>query len=184
MRDKEILDALRRTPEQGMRVLMEQYAGLVYAVAKGRLRGGRFCAADVESCVADAFSEFYLDLDKYTPEKGSIRAWLCVIARHNALDLVRRHCREAQVLPLDEALAGSSDEALLESVLEERELRKVVLAAVDELGEPDREIILRKFYLGESSREIAARLGLTVSNIDTRTHRAIEKLRKKLKEWG
>ena len=37
---------------------------------------------------------------------------------------------------------------------------------------------------GMTEREIAARLGLTVSNIDTRTHRAIEKLRKKLKEWG
>lgn len=184
MRDQELLDALRRTPEQGMRTLMEQYAGLLYAVAKGRLPGDVFCPADVEGCVADAFSEFYLDLDKYDPEKGSIRSWLCVIARHNALDLVRRRYREAGVLPLDEGLEAAGAGEALESGLEERELRRVMLEAVRELEEPDREIVLRKYYLGEPSREIAGRLGLTVSNVDTRTHRAIGKLREKLKEWG
>lgn len=176
------MDILRRTPELGMNALMEQYGGLVYAVARGRLPAGVFCAADVESCAADTFSEFYLGLDRYDPEKGSIRAWLCVIAKRNALDLVRRRYREVDIIPLDEALAGA--EATLESGLEERELRRVVLEAVQELGEPDREILLRKYYLGEPSREIAARLGLTAANVDTRAHRAIEKLRKKLKEWG
>ena len=71
-----------------------------------------------------------------------------------------------------------------ESELEDRELRRVVLDEVKSLGEPDREILLRKFYLGEPSKEIAVRLGLTTANVDTRTHRAVEKLRKKLKEWG
>lgn len=184
MDDQELLNTLRRAPEQGMKDLMERYGGLVYAVARGRLPGDVFCAADVEGCAADAFSEFYLGLDRYDPEKGSIRAWLCVIARRNALDLVRRRYRESKVLPLDRELTDAGSEAVLESGLEERELRRVVLEAVKELGEPDREIVLRKFYLGESSKEIAARLDMTAANVDTRTHRAIERLRKKLKEWG
>ncbi|MBD5118792.1 MAG: sigma-70 family RNA polymerase sigma factor [Clostridiales bacterium] len=183
MGDQELLDALRRTPEQGMAALMEQYAGLVYAVVKRRLPGDLFCPADVELCAADTFSEFYLDLDKYDPGKGSIRSWLCVIARHNAQDLVRRRYRETGVIPLDGELEAAAG-VVLESGLEERELRRAVLEAVRGLGEPDREIILRKYYLGERTREIAARLGLTVSNVDTRAHRAVEKLRDKLKEWG
>ena len=48
------------------------------------------------------------------------------------------------------------------------------------LSKPDREIIVRKFILGQSSKEIAAILGLSVSNVDTRTHRAIKKLKKEL----
>ncbi|MCI8915828.1 MAG: sigma-70 family RNA polymerase sigma factor [Oscillospiraceae bacterium] len=182
MRDQEMLDMLRRSPEKGMGLLMERYAGLVYAVARSRLPGGMFCAADVEGCVADAFSEFYLDLDSYDLEKGSIRSWLCVIARHNALDLARQRCREGErLLPLEDELAAAGGG--LESGLEERELRRVVLEAVAELGEPDREIMLRKFYLGEPSAQIAARLGMTAGGVDTRTHRAVEKLRKKLAEW-
>lgn len=181
MQDCELLDALRQTPERGMRLLMEQYAGLVCAVVRGRLPKGVFCEADVEGCAADAFSEFYLGLDRYNPEKGSIRSWLCVIARNKALDQLRQRYREADVLPLDEGLTDS--EALLESGLEERELRGVVLAAVEELPEPDREIMVRKYYLGESSREIAVRLEMSVSNVDTRSHRAIQRLRERLKDW-
>ena len=180
VQDREIMDILRQNPESSVRVLMELYARLIYTVVRSRLPGDMFCAADVEDCVADTFDEFYLGRDKYDPEKGSIRSWLCVIARNKALGLLRRRYRESNVVPLNGELAG---EAQLESDLEEQELRKVMLAAVKELKEPDREIVLRKFYLGESSREIAARLNLTVANVDTRTHRAIKRLQKKLKEW-
>ena len=58
------------------------------------------------------------------------------------------------------------------------ELRREVIKAVEELGEPDSSIIFRKFYYGESSKDIAKAVGLTVSNVDTRTHRALNKLRK------
>lgn len=183
MQDQELLDTLRRAPEQGMKTLMEQYGGLVCAVAKGRLPGDVFCAADVEGCAADAFSEFFLGLDRYDPEKGSIRAWLCVIARRNALDLVRRRYRERKLVPLEEEPSLPEDGPLLESDLEDRELRRAVLASVKALDEPDREIILRKYYLGESSRQIGERLGMTAASVDTRAHRAVEKLRSKLKEW-
>ena len=52
--------------------------------------------------------------------------------------------------------------------------------AVKGLGEPDSEIIIRKFYLGESSKQISDRLSMTVSAIDTRTSRALKKLRTKI----
>lgn len=180
MRDAELLDLLRGDPEKGLKALMSQYGGLVYAVVRRNLPRSAFCDADAEACTADAFGDFYLELDKYDASKGSIRAWLCVIARHNAVDLVRR---SEPVLPLDEELNENSDGTSLESELEGRELRRAVLAEVQSLGDPDREILLRKFYLGEPSKTIAACLGMSVSNVDTRTSRAIEKLRKNLKEW-
>lgn len=177
MEDRELLALLRREPERGMAVLTAQYGPLVYAVCKGRLLPGGFCPADVEGCAADTLGEFYLELNRYDPEKGSLRAWLCVMARHNALDLIRRR---PKLLPLSDEIPDGTP---LDSALEEQELRRVVLEEVKALGEPDREILLRKYYLGESSKEIAARLGMTVSNVDTRTSRAVEKLRSKLKDW-
>lgn len=176
-RDEEWRELLRGNPEKGLKALMKQYGGLVYAVVKRCLP--EFCEADVEACAADVFSEFYLDLEKYDPSKGSVKAWLCVIARHNAVDFARKN---SQSLELDEEIAVS--ETTLESKLEELELRKAVLEAVKSLGEPDREILLRKFYLGESSKQIAARLKMSVSNVDVRTSRAVDKLRKSLKDWG
>ena len=71
-----------------------------------------------------------------------------------------------------------SDNVDFEDELAEDELRREVLDAVKSLGEPDSGIIFRKYYLGQSSKEIANALKLTVSNVDTRTHRALDKLRK------
>ncbi len=175
MTDAELLDILRKYPEKGIKALIKQYGGLVYAVVKRNLAG--FSEIDIETCASDAFSEFYLDLDKFDLSKGSIKAWLCVIARHNAVDLARKK----PPVPLDDELNAS--DISIESDLEEHEMRRAVLKAVKSLDEPDREILLRKYYLGESSKEIAVRLGMSVSNVDTRTSRAVEKLRKSLEDW-
>lgn len=177
MEEEAMLRMLREHPEEGMSALLERYAGLVYAVVRGALSGA-FCAADIEGCVADAFSEFYCALDRYDPARGSLKAWLCTIARHNALDLLRRRGRDRS-LPLEEA-AEREDGCDLEGDFEDQEQRKALLEAVQALGEPDREIVARKFYLGQSSRVIGERLGMTAANVDTRTYRAVAKLRKAL----
>lgn len=179
MRDDEILALLRENPEKGLKLLTKQYGGLVYAVVRRNLGGA--AEADTETCAADVFAEFYLELGKYDPSKGSLKAWLCTIARHNAVDAARRIQKIGETLPLDEEII--SEASSVEGELEESELRRAVLAEVKSLPEPDREILLRKFYLGESSKEIARRLKMSVSNVDTRTSRAIERLRKKLDEW-
>ena len=49
------------------------------------------------------------------------------------------------------------------------------------MGHPDSDIMFRKYYLGQSSKTIAEKLNMTVSNVDTRAHRAVERLRTKFK---
>lgn len=180
MDDAVLLERLRNDPEQGMAALIDAYGGLVYAVVRGKLRAPAFGQTDVEHCVADSFSEFYCDLGKYSPEQGSIRSWLCVIARHNAMDALRRHYREGQTVSLDdEAAPPIADDFSVEGDLEDRAFRAELAEAVKALGQPDREIILRKYWLAQSSKEIARAMHMTVSNVDTRAHRAIRKLRER-----
>ena len=180
MEDGRLLRLMGKDPSAGMKQLMDQYTGLIYAVVKGRLAGSCCISTDIEDCVADTFSEFYLELAKFDPKQCSIRAYLCVLARHNAIDLLRRREKQRGELSLDDegCLLQVTDDVTLEGEMEERELRRAVLQAVKDLGEPDAGILFRKYYYGESSKEIAEALGLTVSNVDTRTHRALNKLRK------
>lgn len=181
MQDEELLEKLHNEPNLGMKQLMDQYAGLVFAVVKGKLSSVYFCDADWEACVADTFSEFYFDLDKYHPVNGSIKTWLCMIARNNALDYMRKHQKEKGLLSFDNEgmLKQCEDDFSIEGEFEDRQLRLELIAAIKELGEPDCGILVRKFYLSQTSKEIAEQLGMTVSNVDTRTHRAIQKLRKR-----
>lgn len=182
MDDCKLLRLLHKDPSAGMEQLMNQYAGLVYAVVKGKLSQSLYVSSDIEDCVADVFSEFYTDLSKYAPQKSSIKSYLCVLARNNAIDILRKRDRQRGDLSLDdeESLLQIADDFAIDSKLEEDALRREVLSAVENLGEPDCSIIFRKFYYGESSKDIAKALGLTVSNVDTRTHRALNKLRKML----
>ncbi|MDD5900844.1 MAG: sigma-70 family RNA polymerase sigma factor [Lachnospiraceae bacterium] len=179
MQDDELLNILKTDADTGMSLLLKQYTGLVCSIVKHTLTGQAFCNADIEHCVADTFSEFYFDLDKYNKSAGSIRAWLCVIAKHNAYDRLRSSKKETVALSLDAENVPEpcSDDFSLEDTLITKEFRKNLLREIKALGEPDSIILLRKYFLSESSKEIANRLNMTVSSVDTRTHRAIQKLR-------
>lgn len=180
MEDSRLLRLLHKDLSAGMEQLMDQYAGLVYAVVKGKLAESCHISSDIEDCVADVFSEFCVDFTKYDPKLSSIKSYLCVLARNNATDILRKREKQRDEISLNDEddVLQIADEASLESGVAEDDLRRQVFDAVKSFGEPDASIIIRKYYFGESSKEIADALKLTVSNVDTRTHRALNKLRR------
>lgn len=181
MNDEGLAKLIALDPEMGMKKLIERYGGLVNAVVSGKLRSERFVRQDVEDCAAETFFEFWRGFEKAPCRGDEIRARLCVIAKRNAIDRLRRCYREPDTLSADEGSAvNTRADYSLEGEFEKKERRLELINAVKALGRPDSEIIIRKFYLGQSSKEIAAEMRMSVSNVDTRTHRAIEKLKKEL----
>ena len=182
MDESKLLQLLRKDPNTGMKKLMDMYAGLVYAVIARILPNPADFTSEIEGCVADVFSEFYCDFGKYNPQKSSIKTFLCVIARNNAIDLLRRNEKRIGQISLDDddATIFVAQEMNPEIAMQEKQLRWQVLQQIKALGEPDSTILLRKFYYRQPSKEIARDLGMTVSTVDTRTHRALAKLRKQL----
>ena len=101
------------------------------------------------------------------------------MARNHAINVAKKRSFLKSIsLDHSQALLEIEDNVMIDSKLSEDELRKEVIKAVENLGEPDSSIIFRKFYYCESSKEIAKALGISVSNVDTRTHRSLNKLRK------
>lgn len=179
MEDRKLLRLLHEDPNAGMERLLNQYTGLVYAVVKSRLNGSCCVSSDIEDCVADVFTKFYTALSDYDPEISSIRSYLCVIARNLAINIAKKRSLEGGIFfDGEQPLLWVADDVTIDSELADEELRREVIRAVEGLGEPDSSIIFRKYYYGESSKEIARAVGLSVSNVDTRAHRALSKLRK------
>ena len=173
MKDSELLRLLRRDPYRGMNALTECYAGLLYAVVRARLPESVFGSSEVEDAVADTFSAFYLSLDRFRPQESSIRSYLCVMARNRAADVLRK----SRIIPLPLDGEEAEDSLDVAGDVEEDELRARLLSEIKRLGEPDSAILIRKYFLGQSAKDIASALGLTASNVDTRAHRAIRKLK-------
>jgi RNA polymerase sigma-70 factor (ECF subfamily) len=142
----------------------------VYAYVATLLRD-RGAAEDV---TAAAFERAYRKQRTYRPAKGSQRAWLFGIARNAALDELRGRKRRAALLdePADPAQPGADDAA--EAALR----RAAVRAAMAELSPREREVVALKFHAGLDNAELAAVLGVSVSNAGTQLHRAMTKLRK------
>ena len=81
--------------------------------------------------------------------------------------------------PLDDEFVEIPDGGNFENELAKKELFSAVLREIEALGEPDSQILFRKYYLAQSSKHIAEQMNLSVSNVDTRAHRALVKLRTK-----
>jgi RNA polymerase sigma factor (sigma-70 family) len=141
----------------------------VYAYAATLLRD----AAAAEEVTAQAFERAVRKRRSYDARKGSPRAWLFGIARHAALDELRRRRRTAALAtdPLDPAAPAPEDEA------DAAVRRAAVRAALAGLAPREREVIALKFQAGLDNAELAAVLGVSTSNAGTLLHRAMTKLR-------
>lgn len=126
-----------------------------------------------EDVTAQAFERAYRKRRSYRPARGSMDAWLFGIARNAALDELRRRKRHA-VLGIEPEDAGAPSP---EDHLELAVRREAVRAALASLDGAERDLVALKFAGGLSNGEIARVLGLSESNVGTRLHRTITKLR-------
>ena len=176
MKDEKLLKLLRSDPNSGMDQLIRRYSGLVFAIVRNKLSD--VCdSAEIEDCVTDVFLNFQSGLPDYRAE-ASVKNYLAVIARNTAGMYLRNRPR-AESIDADDFYVEIPDENDFTEELAERQLLEAVQNEIRQLGEPDSIIILRKYYFGQSSKQIAADLKMTVSNVDTRAHRAIARLRSK-----
>ncbi len=141
----------------------------VYAYVATLLRD-RAAAEDV---TASAFERAYRKQRSYKAGRGTERAWLFGIARNAALDELRRRKRTA-ALAADPA---DVDAAPPEDAAENALRRAAVRAALERIEPRERELIALKFHAGLDNAEIAAVLGVSVSNAGSKLHRAMTKLR-------
>lgn len=176
LRDEDIIKAIGKRDEVIMSRVINKYSRLLWPVASAVL-----CNAgseqDVEECVADAFIYLWEHPQKFDAKRGSLKTLLCIIARSRAIDRYREIMRRNTV-PIEEAVL-SAGTGIQERMLQE-ETRRELLAAVRALEEPNREILIRRYYHDQKPREIALAMGLTVKQVDNSLFRSKRQLREAL----
>lgn len=180
--DAELLKLLRERPEEGCTALLRQYTGLVLAIVRRKLGGCTFCSAeDMEELTSDILFSFWQQRERIDPEKGSIRALLAVSASRRCIDWYRARAAKPVSEPLEPFAETVADPALTpEDVCLTKERRQQLMQAILSLGEPDAEILIRKYYAGETASVIAERLSMRTGTVEMRISRAYQKLRNKL----
>jgi RNA polymerase sigma factor (sigma-70 family) len=154
---------------EGFAELYERTFPRVYGYVASLLRD-RSAAEDV---TAQAFERAYRKRRSYRPARGSMEAWLFGIARNAALDELRKRKRRAALETEPEDTGSAPPEDQVELALR----RETVRAALESLDGQERDLIALKFAGGLSNAEIALVLRVSESNVGTRLHRTITKLR-------
>lgn len=152
-----------------------------------RLTGRRDLAEDL---LQETFLRMVRTIGQYE-HSGKFESWLFRIAANLARDHLRRYKRRGVALSLeddrdDNPLSGSLPAGTPgpETCVDSDEAKQRLEAAVFELSDNDREIILLRHYSDLSFREIADMLALPLGTVLARGHRALRKLRERMETQG
>ncbi len=169
MTDDELIRRCREQDRDAQHALYENHAKPLYRLAL-RLTGNPEDAADA---LQEAFVSAFTHIDRFTG-KSSPATWLYRITVNEALQLLRRRKRSAEKLrqvPVAAAEASGSVRA---------DARMDLEAALADLPDDDRAILILRHQQDLSYAEIAEVLGLAPGTVASRLNRARSRLRSRL----
>ena len=180
--DLELVRRMQARDERALSAFYDRWFPVVNSLLARILKS----ADDVEDVVEETFWQVWRQADRFTPDRGSVQTWLLTIARSRALDRLRatKRLREESIEAREAEDAGAATLVVSDSDpsldVEHAEQRRLVVAALAELPNEQREALELGYFGGLSQSEIAERTGQPLGTVKTRMRLAMLKLREKL----
>jgi RNA polymerase sigma-70 factor, ECF subfamily len=181
--DEELLTRFRKGRRDAFAVLVRRYERELYGYLRRYLNDGTLA----EDVFQNTFLQVYVKIKSYEPGRR-VRPWLYAIATNQAIDAMRRNGRHQAVsLQLiredsdsseSEDLTGilGSKDASPQELIEAEERRQAVRAAVDDLPDFLRQVVILGYYQGLQYQEIADIVGIPLGTVKSRLHTALKRL--------
>lgn len=167
--DATLLTLIRRGDETAMAALYDRYAGVVYSVLLRVLHH----PSSAEEILEAMFVEIWRRPEELLGVRGSLGAWLAVMARNRAFAALRR--RSVGEMVADISLASTYD---LSNEAERSALADGTRAEVAKFSSDQRRTFAMAFFDGLSHTEIAEITGEAASIVKSRIRDALLSLRR------
>lgn len=167
--DAALLGRVEQGDQAAMGLLFDRYSGIVYSVALRVLKD----TGQAEDVMQDIFIQIWKKPGAFISGRGSLGAWLAVVARNRAIDLLRRR------RPTD-----SVDDVVLASPInlgaeaERNTLMEKVRIHLQQLPAEQQKSVEMAYFEGMSHSEIAEKTGDPLGTVKTRIRLALITLRK------
>uniref|UniRef100_E6PZC2 Sigma-24, ECF subfamily n=1 Tax=mine drainage metagenome TaxID=410659 RepID=E6PZC2_9ZZZZ len=171
MEDAELLEAVARQDQQAMATLFDRYSRLVYAIALRVLRE----PALAEDVMQEVLLQVWRSPGGFVSQRGSLGAWLAVVARNRSIDVLRKRSRQESL----EDLTLPEPRNLSRSV-EDEHLMSQVRSAVMQLPADQQNSLQMAYFDGLSHTEISERTGTPLGTVKTRIRAGLTAVRKVL----
>jgi len=155
----------------------EQTAARVFGIAHAIL-GSR---EDAEEVVCDVYTYAWQHATTYDARRGTVAAWLAIMAKSRALD--RRRKQRVQVSLDDtthEPLAVSDERLNPEGMLCQIQARYTLHTALESLTPQRQQLIDLAFFQGLSHQELADATGMRLGTVKSHLRRALAVLQDRL----
>jgi RNA polymerase sigma-70 factor (ECF subfamily) len=170
-----LVESALRGDRAGWDGLFDRYHPLVYRYALART-GDRSAAEEIAQEVFVAATRTLPRLRERS--EAGIEGWFVAIARNKLADRGRRRTLEERATAAPQAAPDAAE--LATSRLAAAELR----AAMEDITEEQREVLLRRFVLDQSLEQVAAATRRNVGSVKALQHRALAALERRLgREW-
>ena len=167
--DAALLAKVEQGDQEAMASLFDRYSGIVYSVALRVLKD----TGQAEDVMQDIFIQIWRKPSAFVSGRGSLGAWLVVVARNRAIDSLRRRRPTDSVE--DVVLASSTD---LASEAERNTLIEKVRVYLHQLPPEQRKSVEMAYFEGMTHSEIAGKTGEPLGTIKTRIRSGLIILRK------
>jgi RNA polymerase sigma-70 factor (ECF subfamily) len=166
-----VLDRIARGDQQAVRECIEEFGGLVWAIARRMTRS----RADAEDAVQEIFVDVWRSAARFDAAQGSEKVFIATIARRRLIDRIRRS-KMNSMMDSDEVL---EDLRFAEPGTEgEIRVDAEKAAAVVAQLRPDQRKVLRMGLLeGMTHSEIAKATGMPLGTVKTQMRRGLIQVR-------
>ena len=182
-----MLLALDRTPDDALLRMAVQGDGRAFAALIDRHGRAATAAARAilgptpaaEDAVQEALIQLWRSASSYEPGRGSLRAYLLVVVRSRALDLLRRETVRAEAAKRATA-QGHAHHGHAIDELERRAQARELRDGIVRLPREQAQVLGLQYLAGQSQSEVASLLDVPLGTVKGRTRLGLAKLRREL----
>ena len=173
LEETELVERAKRGDHRAYGELVHAYQGIAFRTAYLVVRN----AAEAEDAAQEGFVKAFRALGRFRTGEP-FRPWLLKIVVNEARNRLRSSARRDALVVRASAEKPSGEAAPSpEAALLDAERRELLLAAVETLPQPQREVISCRYLLDLSEEETAAVLGCRRGTVKSRLSRALARLR-------
>lgn len=183
--ERELVQRARIGDSAAFRAIIQRNNRRLFRIARSILKND----SEAEDVVQEAYVRAFEHLSEFRGE-STLATWLARIAINEAQGRLRRQRPTVDLAMLDSGGNGMSEVIPFplnqnsdpERVAAQREIRRLMEQAIDDLPDAFRVVFVMRIVEGMSVEETASFLGLREETVKTRVHRARHLLRQALDE--
>ena len=171
--DSELALEAQRGEAEAIASLYDRHHMRIYRYVRARI----FDTQTAHDVTGEIFLRMLANIHTYQPMNVPFTAWLYRIAHNHVVNHIQKE-QQSQRLPAYHSSVNGTQSGVNPSLVVEKQMEaEGVLAVLEQLDETQREVLILRFILGMSLREVADSIDKTVAAVKSIQHRGLKAMK-------